>query len=590
MLLDKINEVCNIKFESEQALLIFYQQVLQDRVGDFRLDEIGPIMSVGSMDELNGYINKIFTFNGKTVDMTDGLNWYSAAEGDLEWNGGLVRQGYFMYLADEYEKTGDEIYAATIVEHMLDYINNVRVYNPDGKPYLEYKKSTWRPFEAAGRAGENWPVALAKIINSSSMTAQAFAQIFWSIYEHAVFLKKYHWKHGNHAVVEVAAMANIMMLFKEFKVSDDWIKYGVDFLVEIWDELFYTDGYSNEMSGAYHWVAMRSFYGLMEIALNNGYSLPQIFIKRLQLAGWAEYYQQKPDYSLPVTNDSNVGTCHKSQLIKIGKLIGDEYIQYRLSGGTEGVAPKHVSYFFPSTMLSIMRSDWTKDAIYASFDMGAWGSNHMNEDQLNIEISAYGRNFITNSGRWRYTTSMGVDWIDQARYFKTTAAYNTVLVDGYNQMPEDASGFMQINDDYDYAKGVFRGGYGELVKIDDPQKLQATGQSSTIEKRVDNVVHTREVIFIQRKFFLVRDTITFDGEHSAQQLWHTCDGAEFTINGNVASTNFEDANLIIVQLRDATVTKFRGSIEPFRGWNCPKYDKLVASDELAFTPQGCRIV
>ena len=82
---------------------------------------------------------------------------------------------------------------------MLDYIHNVPPYDPEGKPYLEYKKSTWRPFEVAGRAAENWPVALGKIITSNSMTADAFAEIYYSIYQHARFLRQHHWKTGNHA-------------------------------------------------------------------------------------------------------------------------------------------------------------------------------------------------------------------------------------------------------------------------------------------------------------------------------------------------------------------------------------------------------
>ena len=169
MTIEQINQVLSIPFASSQELLDFYRKELPGRVGSYRLDEVGPIMSVGSDEEVEGYLNKRFFFNGKGVVMEGAIDWYAAPEGDLEWNGGFVRQGYFMYLADRYESTGDERYAAAVVEQMLDYIRNVPPYDPEGKPYLEYKKSTWRPFEAAGRAAENWPVALAKIITSNSM-------------------------------------------------------------------------------------------------------------------------------------------------------------------------------------------------------------------------------------------------------------------------------------------------------------------------------------------------------------------------------------------------------------------------------------
>jgi len=47
--------------------------------------------------------------------MKDKIDWYAAPEGDLEWNGGFVRQGYFVYLADRYEITGDDKYANAMI-------------------------------------------------------------------------------------------------------------------------------------------------------------------------------------------------------------------------------------------------------------------------------------------------------------------------------------------------------------------------------------------------------------------------------------------------------------------------------------------
>src|SRR5690606_1446442 len=118
--------------------------------------------------EADQFVWKIFHLGEHTMDLSAGLDWYATPNGDLEWNGGLVRHGYFMLLAEEYRKTGDEKYAAAIIEHLLDYIEKVPRFDPVGKPYLEYKKSTWRPFEVAGRIAETWPEALAKIIKSKS--------------------------------------------------------------------------------------------------------------------------------------------------------------------------------------------------------------------------------------------------------------------------------------------------------------------------------------------------------------------------------------------------------------------------------------
>lgn len=578
--IQEINALLSNSFESAEELLAFYQKELPGRIGNFRLDEVGPIMSIGSDEEVAGYLEQRFSFNGCMVEMPGKIDWYAAPDGDLEWNGGFVRQGYFMYLADRYEATGDEIYAETIISHMLDYIRSVPPYDPEGKPYLEYKKSTWRPFEAAGRAAENWPVALKKIISSKAMTAERFAEIFCSIYEHTVFLRKHHWQKGNHACLEVAGLGVLSIFYQEFSEAEAWRKYAVEVLMSKIDEQFSDDGYTREMSGAYHWVAMRNFLAFYLVAKNNGMEdiFPDTYKNVIYRAAWAEFYQQKPDYSLPVTNDSNVTTRHQMQLELLKTVIDQDVVDYRLCNGKKGKAPEHVSYFYPDAKLAVMRSDWSKDALYASFDMGPWGINHMNEDQLNLEVSAYGRNLLVNSGRWRYTTSPGISWLSRAQYFRNTPSYNSVICDGMGQAPGDADGFMLITEAFDYAKGTFNSGYGKESETQTVSK--EPGSMENRESFVTDVTHIREVFFAKKEgFFLVRDTMNSKEEHRYTQIWHMADGTMKKCQNGYLS-EFEDANLVILQLNQPEMEYFCGSEEPFKGWNCPSYDHMVPAPEV----------
>lgn len=591
MTIEQINLVLSIPFASSQALLDFYRKELPGRVGNYRLDEVGPIMSVGSDEEVEGYLNKRFFFNGKGVVMEGAIDWYAAPEGDLEWNGGFVRQGYFMYLADRYESTGDERYAAAVVEQMLDYIHNVPPYDPEGKPYLEYKKSTWRPFEVAGRAAENWPVALAKIITSNSMTADAFAEIYYSIYQHARFLRQHHWKTGNHACLEVAGLGVISIFYREMKDAEEWRTYAVNLLMSKWTEQFHPDGYTQEMSGAYHWVALRNFFAFYQVAQHNGMEqiFPSVYTEWLRKTAMAEFYQQKPDFSLPITNDSNVTTRHQIQLsaLMAAGLLPAEDALFRLSNGREGKKPSYTSHFFPQARLAIMRSGWDSEALYASLDMGPWGCNHMNDDQLNLEVSAYGRNLLVNSGRWRYTTSPGIDWLDKAEYFKSTAAYNSVLCDGMNQVHWDADGEMRIAADSDYACGTFCAGYGYNGGAQVSREVGSTTQTACV---VPDARHKREVFYAKEAgFLIVRDTLTAEQAHRYTQIWHTA-GGQVEREGNVCFSCFEDANFVMVQCGDPEIEIFCGSEEPFKGWNCPAYDHLVPAPQIEASLTGQTVV
>ena len=363
-LLQRLNAIVETPFASLDGCLAHFRRVLPERVGDYHQEEVGPIYHHDEAGEADLFVRKIFNLGEETVDMSAGLAWYAVAGGDLEWNGGLVRQGYFMLLADAYQKTGKEIYAETIVEHMLHYIETVPPFEPAGKPYLEYKKSTWRPFEAAGRAAETWPESLAGIIDSPALTPESWARILISVHEHAVFLRKEHWKTGNHATLEVAAIGIIAVFYQEFHERDAWLDYAVKFLDGMWTELFAEDGYSREMSGSYHWVAMRSFFSFYEVACRNGYAhlFPPDFRDRLVKNSYAELYQDKPDGSTPISNDSSSLINRREQLERMNRLLDLPEIGYFLSNGASGTPPATTSVFYPQSRVGIMRSDWTDRA------------------------------------------------------------------------------------------------------------------------------------------------------------------------------------------------------------------------------------
>ena len=348
---------------------------------------------------------------------------------------------------------------------------------------------------------------------------------------------------------------------------------------------------SGFLPGAYHWVALRNFFAFYQVAQHNGMEqiFPSVYTEWLRKTAMAEFYQQKPDFSLPITNDSNVTTRHQIQLsaLMAAGLLPAEDALFRLSNGREGKKPSYTSHFFPQARLAIMRSGWDSEALYASLDMGPWGCNHMNDDQLNLEVSAYGRNLLVNSGRWRYTTSPGIDWLDKAEYFKSTAAYNSVLCDGMNQVHGDADGEMRIAADSDYACGTFCAGYGYNGGAQVSREVGSTTQTACV---VPDARHKREVFYAKEAgFLIVRDTLTAEQAHRYTQIWHTV-GGQVEREGNVCFSCFEDANFVMVQCGDPEIEIFCGSEEPFKGWNCPAYDHLVPAPQIEASLTGQTVV
>lgn len=594
ILLERVNALVAEPFTSLEACLAHYRGELPERVGDYHQEEVGPIYHHEGPGEADLFVRKIFHLGQATLDMSAGIDWLATPNGDLEWNGGLVRHGYFVLLANEFHRTGRLVYAQTIVEHLLDYCERVPVFDPVGRPYLDFKRSTWRPFEVACRVAETWPVALAKIIGSPAMTAEAWAKILLAIHQHAVFLRQHHWTTGNHATLEVADLGIVAIFFREFREHPAWLRYAVGFLDGMWDKLFHSDGYSREMSGSYHWVALRSYVAFFAVARRNGEEglFSPAYRERLRLAARAEYRQDKPDFSTPITNDSNTRINRREQLERLARILDLPEIEYVLTGGQSGIEPTATSTFFPAARLGVMRSDWSATARYLCFDMGPWGDNHMNQDQLCLEVSALGRHFLVNGGKWRYTTSdPQADWMPLAKYFKNTAAYNCVLVNGYGQVFGDALGTMLVGPDFDYADGSFAAGFGEEVPGRDEELFRERGLATRMENRLPGVVHRRQVFFIKPHGWIIRDTVSGPGLVRAEQVWHGMEGDFLPLAGapGVWHTDFSGPNLWITSVGNPGLSGrvLRGQKEPFfAGWHCPYYDVLQPAPELRLLQEG----
>jgi hypothetical protein len=335
---------------------------------------------------------------------------------------------------------------------------------------------------------------------------------------------------------------------------------------------------------------MRSFFTFYEVAAQNGYAslFPTRYRERLVLNSNAELYQDKPDLSTPISNDSSSKINRREQLERIHKLLQMDEVKHVLDGGKGEQKPEKTSVFFPDSRVGIMRSDWTPQANYLYFDMGPWGDNHMNQDQLSVEVSAKGRHFLINGGKWRYTTSdPNADWMPLAKYFKNTASYNCVLVNGYNQVFGGAHGRMSITDEYDYADGIFSEGFGEEVPGFDEKLLRERGLATLMENRLPGTTHRRQVFFARPHAWIIRDTIEGPGVTTAEQLWHFFEGPLKALNEERTawSTDFKDSNLILVSTGQAS--EYYGQKDPFiAGWHCPYYDQIRPAPELRFKQEA----
>src|SRR6185436_11194383 len=145
----------------------------------------------------------------------------------------------------------------------------------------------------------------------------------------------------------------------------------------------------------------------------------------------------RPDGSIPALSDSDSGS-YLDLLALAGDLLDRPDFTYAASRGQKGHPPAARRVSFPEGGYFIQRSGWgdgeraMADERYLIFDCGKIGDGgHGHYDALNVEIAAEGGPLVVDPGRYTYCD----DPPHWRRWFKGSAAHNTVTVDGLDQTP-----------------------------------------------------------------------------------------------------------------------------------------------------------
>ena len=137
-------------------------------------------------------------------------------------------------------------------------------------------------------------------------------------------------------------------------------------------------------------------------------------------AGWsamADYLRwvRHPDGEIPLLNDAAIGAvCHPRRLLALAGSLGLE---------ADAASPRGGKYFPASGLVVWHGRPWS-----LFFDAGALGPDyqpgHGHADTLTFECSMGGERFVVDPGTYAYDDNA------QRRYDRSTAAHNTVAIDG----------------------------------------------------------------------------------------------------------------------------------------------------------------
>jgi len=528
-----------------------------------------PPVSDQTSSMADSVLQDIYSFqnvSGQVPRLADGhLKWaHNGPENDIEWAWALNRHYPTRDLLDVYAETGNPKYAEYINQFTKDWIVS-------SWPYPAKKSSTamWRGLEVSFRV-KMWSLVFFDLWKSKLISPATQLLILSSLPDHAHYARNFH-AQGNWLTMEISGLATVASSWPELKESKAWMDYSISTMVASMKDQIYPDGVQTELTSSYHFVALSNFKLFADICRKNNVPLPEYYTKTLEDMYNYLALTMRPDGFGLLNNDADLMN-NRERLLDAASEYKRKDWEYIVSNGKSGVKPNSgPSYVFPFAGQLISRSGFDADAQYSFFDIGPWGSGHQHNDKLHLSIAAFGRDLLVDGGRFAYRGEVANKF---RKYAVGSASHNLILVDGKGQADGPrvaeaplANNLYAITPEYDYGSGIFE-------------------KFSEIEGRFS---HTRSVIYVRGKFWVVADQLKTDRPRNIETLWHWHPANQVKIekSGIVATQNGR-GNLAIIPVgtSDWKVTQVKGQETPsIQGWYSKEYNTYEPNPTSIFSGQ-----
>ncbi len=488
-----------------------------------------------------------------------GINWlYRGPKDDPEFAWLLNRHTYFYQLIRAYRETGDLAYIHKLNALLGDWI--LSNPDPDGWSF----SAPWRALEAARRVLDSWVLSFYTLQAIPAFSKDTRLLLLYSLIDHARILQDHAsiWG-GNHLITEKLALFQIAVAFPEFKNSVAWRTHAKDVLRKEYLKQTYPDGGYKELAFHYHRIASENLLVLLRLLDFAGLESEEPALFRRGEAMW-DYMLQvaRPDGMGPLNNDSDLESIRTPRYLKLmGPLLKPEW-DYFISGKQSGRSPRGASSrHFEWSGHVVMRDSWRAGSQWAFFDYGPYGSAHQHRDRLHLSVSAYGQDFLVDSGRYTYQPGRVRD------YFQGPASHNVVLLDGDGTVagPKTVSSPMQAS--------WIQSPYYEMISAESPY---ARNEGK----------HRRTVFYRTGKYWIVLDEVLSFGVGEIEALWHThpeCRVKPFDWGIRLKREGVL-LDLIPISPFDWGQSQRMGLESPdFHGWYSPNFNERIPSAELVFS-------
>jgi len=502
------------------------------------------------------------------------------------------RHHHLVVLGRAYRAIADVRYAAEVVTQLESWFEQC--------PFA--RGVNWRsPLELAIRL-INWVWAIELIRESGLITGTFLNRLRQVAYLHLWEITRRYSRGSsanNHRIGEAAGVFIGSSYFRELDDGGRWRRDSREILGEEIIAQTYPDGGSREQAVGYHIFVLQLFLLAGIVARNIGEDFPAAYWSRLErmLEFLSALSEGGPPPMIGDSDDGYVldlGGAHDLRaLLGIGAILfaradfkagcGEYPEAARWLVGASGQAAfdalpssppaeRLVSRAFPDSGYYLLQSghQGAIDRISVVFDCGELGftsiAAHGHADALSFTVRAFGSDLFVDPGTYDYFSFPA--W---RAYFRSTAAHNTLVVDGHNQSA---------------MRGPFlwgaRAGAKCVTWEPTSEGGRVVGEHDGYRRLADPVLHRRTLsLEADQGVLTICDDIVAHRMHEISMYFHLAEDASVSVEGanryriDVArgTATFEiDAQL--------TVETLRSSEGPIGGWVSRGYHRKVPSTTL----------
>ena len=365
------------------------------------------------------------------------IDWLRQPGDDPEFVYAFNRMRFWVCLGQAYAVTGEERFAEAFANQLVHWVETVRREDPKNA-------MAWRTIEAGIRM-ENWCKAMRYFEGSPHITEAVMDAFLASLAEHAEYIMD-TWNSFN-LMSNWGVLANhgLFLTGCFLPASERTAAYRRTALERLDQERriqVYPDGSHWEQSPLYHNEVLRCYLDVVLAAKRRGVPLPEgmeeaVHRMALTAAAW-----QKPNGCEPMMGDSDdvdqrdlitlAAAIFQDETLKSSGYPALDFESAWALGADQAEAyaalparrPEETDFALPDSGNYVFRSGWGPEDVWVHFHCGLLGAGHGHADQLHFDVSAYGEDILTDSGRFTYVYG------PQRRSFKSPSAHNTVVVDG----------------------------------------------------------------------------------------------------------------------------------------------------------------